>query len=240
MANFYEKVRYINHLKENFDLIWQKIDLFCQKANRDIKSIRLLPVSKTVDADILRLAIDLGYCQFGENKIQEALSKSKQLVDFNPYWSIIGHLQTNKIKYMAQFANEFQALDSLKVAQILNEKLAILGREMDVLVQVNTSGEISKFGINPNQLESFLIELTDFKQLKIKGLMTLAVNSNDEKLVRNCFVLLRNLKEKTQPNLPKNIELSELSMGMSGDFGWAILEGATTIRIGQALFGSRK
>jgi pyridoxal phosphate enzyme (YggS family) len=154
-------------------------------------------------------------------------------------WVLIGHLQTNKARYAARFADEFQALDSLRVAEALDTQLQKQGRALDVLVQVNTSGEASKFGLAPADVAAFVRQLPAFSSLRVRGLMTLAVFSPDAALVRRCFVRLRTLRDQLRQDAPDGITLDELSMGMSGDFELAIAEGATTVRVGSALFGAR-
>jgi pyridoxal phosphate enzyme (YggS family) len=227
-------------LQANLDAIRTRIDAACHAAGRDPGGVRLLPVTKTVDAGRLRLAHALGLRQFGENKVQEALAKSEVLADLPDLrWVLIGHLQTNKAKYAARFAGEFQALDSLRVAQALDAQLQKQGRALDVLVQVNTSGEASKFGLAPGEVPAFVRELPAFSSLRVRGLMTLALFSEDEARVRPCFVRLRELRERLRQDAPQGIAMDELSMGMSGDFELAIAEGATTVRVGTAIFGSR-
>lgn len=239
MTESYPKATCLNALAQNFSAIEERIEKACEKAGMARETVRLLPVSKTVSVAQLRLAYQLGYRQFAENKVQEAQEKAEAMADLAPYWAIIGHLQRNKVKYVAKFADEFQALDSLEVAEALNRRLLENGRSMRVLVQVNSSNEASKFGLSPEQVEAFLLSLTRFSQLRVAGLMTLALHSSDKVQVGRCFALMRKLQQQLQPNMPPNMCLNELSMGMSGDFELAILEGATTVRIGQALFGAR-
>ena len=154
-------------------------------------------------------------------------------------WSIIGHLQTNKAKLVARFAAEFQALDSLRVAEALDRRLQAEGRALDVFVQVNTSGEASKYGLHPDDVEDFLRQMPTFPALRVRGLMTLALFSAEAERVRQCFVLLRTLRDRLRQDAPAGIGLDELSMGMSGDYEIAIEEGATVVRVGQAIFGAR-
>ena len=227
-------------LQANLDAIRSRIDGACRAAGRDPDEVRLLPVTKTVGADRLRIAHALGLRQFGENKVQEALGKSEALADLPDLrWVLIGHLQTNKAKYAARFADEFQALDSLRVAQALDAQLQSRGRAIDVLVQVNTSGEDTKFGLAPDEVPGFVRQLPAFSSLRVRGLMTLALFSDDAARVRPCFVRLRELRDRLRQEAPDGIAMDDLSMGMSGDFELAIAEGATTVRVGTALFGSR-
>lgn len=227
-------------VQANLDAIRARIDAACRAAGRDPGEVRLLPVTKTVGADRLRVAHGLGLRQFGENKVQEALGKSEALADLPDLrWVLIGHLQTNKAKVAARFADEFQALDSLRVAETLDAQLQSRGRAIDVLVQVNTSGEATKFGLPPDEVPGFVRQLPAFSSLRVRGLMTLALFSDDPSRVRPCFVRLRELRDRLRQEAPDGIAMDELSMGMSGDFELAIAEGATTVRVGSALFGAR-
>lgn len=228
-----------DQLRANLAEVRARIDATCRAAGRDPSEVRLLPVSKTWPADILRDAHAIDIHEFGENKVQEALDKSEALADLDVRWSIIGHLQANKAKYVARFAHEFQALDSIKVASELDRRLQAAGRSLDVFVQVNTSGEPQKFGIAPSEARAFLRELPAFSSLKVHGLMTLAIFDNDETRVRACFQRLARLRAELREDAPEGIGLEQLSMGMSGDFPIAIAEGATVVRVGQAIFGAR-
>lgn len=201
--------------------------------------VRLLPVSKTVPEDRVALAIEAGCTELGENKAQEAYRKWQALGSTGVTWSVIGHLQTNKAKLVAEFSSEFQALDSLRLAEALDRRLQGFGRGLDVFVQVNTSAEDTKFGIAPEDLEGFLSALVPFTSLRVRGLMTLAVFSADAAKVRRCFALLRQLRDQARQTAPSGMQLDDLSMGMSGDYELAIAEGATVVRVGQAIFGSR-
>lgn len=226
-------------IRANLASVRRRIAAACQRAGREPESVRLLPVSKTVPASILRDAYRAGLSSFGENKVQEARSKAEALADLPVSWSVIGHLQTNKAKFVARFTAEFQALDSLKVAQELERRLQAEGRALDVFVQVNTSQEASKYGLVPGDTPAFVAKLRDFPALRVRGLMTLAVFSADERRVRRCFNLLRSLRDELRDRAPRGMAPGELSMGMSGDFETAIEEGATVVRVGQAIFGRR-
>jgi pyridoxal phosphate enzyme (YggS family) len=196
-----------------------------------------MPVSKTVPAEVIRMSTELGLTNFGENKVQEAEGKARALADLSLNWSIIGHLQTNKVKSMLNFAKEFHALDSLRLAEALQARLASKGRHLDIFVQVNTSGEESKYGLAPSEVEEFVQRLPDFPALVPRGFMTLAVFSGDADKVRKCFQLLRHLRDTLDDRMPFRCGL--LSMGMTSDFEIAIEEGADIIRVGQAIFGPR-
>ncbi|MBB3342925.1 YggS family pyridoxal phosphate-dependent enzyme [Luteimonas sp. RC10] len=227
-------------LRSRLDAVRARIHDACHAAGRDPAQVRLLPVSKTVDETRLRLAHAIGLRELGENKVQEALGKAEAMADLDDLrWVLIGHLQTNKAKYVARFASEFQALDSLRVAEALDRQLQAKGRALDVLVQVNTSAEPSKFGLAPDEVAGFVRQLGAFSSLRVRGLMTLALFSPDPARVRPCFVRLRTLRDRLRQEAPAGVAMDELSMGMSGDFALAIAEGATTVRVGTAIFGDR-
>ncbi len=220
----------------NLKSVEARIAAACIRSGRDRSSVRLLPITKTVPAHILRFAYGSGIRSFGENKIQEATAKREALSDLPIGWSIVGHLQSNKVKYLTRIACEFHALDSLRLADLLNRRLEREERTLDVYVQVNTSGEESKFGLAPDVLLSFLEALSQFPCLRPRGLMTLALFSTDMKKVRPCFAMLRSLRDQAVKQHPG---VTGLSMGMTGDFEEAIEEGATVVRVGQAIFGKR-
>lgn len=226
--------------QHNLAVVQARMAAACQRAGRDAASVRLLPVSKTQPSDRLRLAHAAGCRMLGENNVQEAWGKWEALQDLSDLrWSVIGHLQTNKAKLVARFASEFQALDSLRLAEALDRRLQAEGRALDVFVQVNTSGEASKYGLAPEAVPSFLQALPAMSALRVRGLMTLALFSEDSARVRQCFVRLRKLRDQLRQSAPAGMSLEELSMGMSGDFDIAIEEGATVVRVGQAIFGAR-
>ncbi|MPS95333.1 YggS family pyridoxal phosphate-dependent enzyme [Comamonas sp.] len=236
----YPQAETVEDFRCNLATVQARIAAACRRAGRDPAGVRLLPVSKTKPESSLRLAHAAGCLMLGENKVQEAYGKWEAMQDLpDLQWSVIGHLQTNKAKLVARFASEFQALDNLRVAEALDRRLQVEGRSLDVFVQVNTSGEASKYGLAPDAVEDFLWALPGFSALRVRGLMTLALFSSEAERVRRCFVLLRNLQERLRQDAPSGIGLEELSMGMSGDFEIAIEEGATVVRVGQAIFGAR-
>ncbi|PJK14828.1 YggS family pyridoxal phosphate-dependent enzyme [Lysobacteraceae bacterium NML07-0707] len=229
----------LDTLRQNIATVRARIEAACAACSRNTDEVRLLPVSKTHPPEVLRLAHQAGINEFGENKVQEARQKAEALADLPLRWSVIGHLQSNKAKYVARFAHEFQALDSIELAEALDRRLQIEGRALDVFIQVNTSSEPQKFGIAPEAARDFLRQMPIFSSLRVKGLMTLAIFDADEARVRQCFIRLRQLRDALRQELPDGIGLDALSMGMSGDFPIAIEEGATVVRVGQAIFGAR-
>lgn len=224
------------YLRANWTAVRQRVDAACREAGRDPAEVTILPVSKTFSAEAIRAAVALGLHRFGENKVQEIREKAGPLADCGIEWVVIGHLQTNKAKDVAKLASEVQSLDRLDLAQALDRRLQAEGRALDVLVQVKTSPEESKHGLSPGELPAFLAALGSLDTLRVRGLMTMAVNADDPAPVRACFRLLRELRDRMAA---QGHDLPRLSMGMSGDFPLAIAEGATEVRIGSAIFGRR-
>lgn len=235
----YRRAETMSDFAANIAAVQRRIGGAAARVGRSPDEIRLLPVSKTVSEERIRLAAEAGCHRFGENKVQEAKRKWQNLSDLDLSWSVIGHLQTNKAKDVAVFASEFQALDSMRVAVALDRRLEMVGRSLDVYVQVNTSNEPQKYGIEPADALAFLRELAQLQTLRVKGFMTLALFSSETDRVRVCFKLLRELRDRIRGVDPDLIGPGELSMGMSGDYEVAIEEGATCVRVGQAIFGAR-
>lgn len=235
MHNRWPQAESVEDFRHNLAAVQARIDSACLRAGRDPSEVRLLPVSKTMDEAHIRLAHQAGCTLLGENKVQEAWGKSQAMADLTDLrWSVIGHLQTNKAKLVARFASEFQALDSLHTAEALDRRLQVEGRALDVFIQVNTSNEPSKYGLHPDAAGEFMQKIQGLDTLRVRGLMTLAEFSSNAARVRACFVRLRTLRDRLG-----DAQQLALSMGMSGDFEIAIEEGATVVRVGQAIFGAR-
>ncbi|AFV89306.1 Pyridoxal phosphate enzyme, YggS family [Acidipropionibacterium acidipropionici ATCC 4875] len=228
-------------IADNISTIRARIAAAAQAAGRDPAGIRLLPVSKTRPASAVLEAASAGCTRFGENRVQEATGKWEELAEDHPEisWAIIGHLQTNKARQVARFASEFQALDSLRLARELDHRLQNEGRGIDVLVEINTSGEPQKSGVALDDAVALCRQLGAFDSLRVRGLMTVALNSADPSPVGACFQRVVDLQERLRDEAGGVSDWGELSMGMSGDFELAIAHGATTVRVGQAIFGPR-
>lgn len=218
-----------DELKRRYDAVQAQIAEAAARAGRDPSEVRLIAVSKTHPVEVVQAAVDAGITVFGENKPQELAAKAQEI---DAHWCAIGHLQRNKAKEIAKYAHEFHALDSLRVAEALQRRLDTAERILDVFIQVNTSQEEQKGGIKPGELDEFLEGLSPFDRLHVRGLMTMAAASKDPNVVRPAFAALRELRDARLPG-------KELSMGMSGDFTWAVEEGATSVRVGSAIFGAR-
>jgi PLP dependent protein len=223
-------------LAANWAAVRQRVDAACYSAGRDPAEVTILPVSKTFGPDAVRAAMALGLHRFGENKVQEVRDKAAALAGETVEWVVIGHLQTNKAKDVVRLASEVQSLDRLELAEALDRRLQVEKRSLEVLVQVKTAREETKSGLPGEELPAFLERLRDYPTLRVRGLMTLATLSEDASEVRACFRALRELRDRC---VTDGHELPRLSMGMSSDFPLAIAEGATEVRIGTAIFGSR-
>ncbi|MDN5570727.1 MAG: YggS family pyridoxal phosphate-dependent enzyme [Propionibacteriaceae bacterium] len=214
-----------------------RIDAACARVGRDPGGVELLPVSKTHPLADIRTAMGAGYRRFGESRPQELRDKAVELADAGVAWVAIGHLQTNKVKLVAEHAAEFQALGSLHVAEALDRRLQALGRRLPVLVQVNSSSEPAKGGFAPDEVIDAVARLRSCDALDVRGLMTLAVNSPDADAVRACFTTMTDLQSRLRDAHGGGFDA--LSMGMSGDFELAIECGSTCVRLGTTIFGPR-
>jgi pyridoxal phosphate enzyme (YggS family) len=225
-------------LHDNVREVRDRIAAAARRVDRDPEEVRLLPVSKTVhDARIGWLA-GTGIDLVGENKVQEAVGKADAFAAAGLRWAMIGHLQTNKARQVVGSAAELHSLDDLRLAEALDRRLQAIGEGLDVFVQVNSSGEASKSGLAPTDVPAFVAALAPFTSLRVRGLMTLALHSDDRALVAACFERMRTLQERLRQEVDPD-GFAELSMGMSGDMELAIEHGATTVRVGEGVFGPR-
>ncbi len=224
----------------NIIQIKNRIAAACEKSGRNPEEVKLLLATKTVSAENIKIALDAGYTLIGENKVQEVKQKYEHLKDIPHHKHFIGHLQTNKIKDILRYGVTcVESLDRIDLAEKLHQRLLAENKAMDVFIQVNTSAEESKFGLAPEDAISFTEQVAQFDTLRIKGLMTIGLFSAETHKVRACFKILKNIQQQIiQKNIP-NVQMQELSMGMSADLETAIEEGATIIRVGTAIFGQR-
>jgi pyridoxal phosphate enzyme (YggS family) len=223
-------------LAENLQDIQSRIAAACARANRAPESVKLMAVSKGQPPEVVREAAELGLTLFGENRVQEGKLK-KSLCPGHLHWQMIGHLQSNKCRDAVHFFEMIQSVDSLALAEEIDKWAAKSAKSMPILLEVNIAGEATKFGYRPEVLLGELEQLNSLKRLEIYGLMTIAPWTPEPEKVRPIFRRLRELKEQCEEIL--GAPLTELSMGMSGDYEVAIEEGATIVRIGTALFGQR-
>lgn len=222
-------------VKDNVKRVFDKMEEAALASGRSLSDITLVGVTKTVSAKEAKELIDAGVKNLGENRVQSLLDKYDVLKD-EPIWHLIGHLQTNKVKYIADKVKMIHSVDSLNLAKEIDRRFSEYGKCAEILVQVNVSGEESKYGITPESAYDFVCNLTEFKNINVKGLMTMAPFGANSCELRKIFYNLHKLAVDIDTKKLDNISMEHLSMGMSGDFYEAILEGATIIRVGSALF----
>jgi pyridoxal phosphate enzyme (YggS family) len=228
----------MDHIRKNWEELRERIERAAAKAGRDPGAIEVVAVSKTRSAAEVEAAYHCGLRIVGENRIQEAAVK-RPAVQAPLAWHLVGHLQTNKAGRAIEFFDLVQSVDSERLARALDRRAAQAGRVLDVLLQVNTSGNEGQSGVAPAALVDLVASTAPLDHVRIRGLMTIGAHSEDEGVVRSSFRALRELGEHIEQDEFEGVSMDYLSMGMSGDFAWAIAEGANLLRLGTAIFGSR-
>lgn len=232
------EIGYIDQLKYNLRAINEKIEQSARKVSRNTAEITLVAVTKTVSSEKIQAVVDAGIRVIGENRVQEAITKYLDIGN-RVEWHLIGHLQTNKVKKAVEIFSMIHSLDSIHLAQEIDKRLKSINKIMPVLIEVNTSGEQTKFGIEPGQLFGLIEDILNLPNIKVTGLMTIGpgLAIEDKEKSRPCFRMLYELRQKVEHEF--GITIPNLSMGMSSDFEIGIEEGSNMIRIGTAIFGSR-
>lgn len=225
-------------LKKNIEDVLIRVKDAAAVSGREVGDIELVAVTKTVDVDIINGAIDCGVLHIGESRVQELLEKYEQIGDVVK-WHLIGHLQRNKVKYIIDKVDIIHSLDSFRLAKEINKRAENINRMIECLLQVNVSKEKTKYGINLEDVEHILEDMTFLNNIRIVGLMTIAPHVEDKEQIRQCFRTLKNKFDHISNMDFPNVKMKYLSMGMSHDFEIAIQEGANFIRIGTSIFGER-
>lgn len=228
----------MQEIKDNIDSIRRSIDDVCKSTGKDPGSITLIAVTKTVDPDRINYAVKCGMKDLGENKVQEVMAKYEN-IEGNVNWHIIGHLQTNKVKYIIDKVALIHSVDSIGLAEEIGRRAVKVGTEKDILVQVNVAQEDTKFGIEYKDTEAFVRQLSEIGGIRVKGLMTIAPYSGDPEQVRPVFRRLKEMYDTLAAANISNIEMKYLSMGMTNDYKVAIEEGSNMVRVGTGIFGAR-
>ncbi|MEQ8161405.1 MAG: YggS family pyridoxal phosphate-dependent enzyme [Smithellaceae bacterium] len=223
----------------NIEKIKQRIAAACSRAGRDPHSVELMAVTKTVSTERILQAVDAGITLLGENYVQEAREK-QELLGGSARMHLIGHLQTNKAKYAVRLFDCVHSVDRLELAQELNKRAKAVNRILDILIEVNVSGEQTKNGVSPAQVRELIGRIAGLENLSVRGLMTMAPYSDDPETSRPYFQALRQLRDDIAREEIPRVQMAELSMGMTDDFEVAIEEGSTIVRIGRAIFGARQ
>jgi len=227
-------------VKERLERINRRIADAAQDCGRNADDVRLVAVSKTMDAQQVARAIDAGAEILGENYIQEARDKFNALYDRPAKWHFIGHLQSNKAKYAVRMFDLIHSVDSLKLAGVLDKEARKRGKIQDILIQVNISREETKSGIDAAEAIALVRQVALLENIRVNGLMTMPPFFDDPERARPFFRELARLRERIAAAGIPGVQMTELSMGMTGDFEAAIAEGATLVRIGTAIFGARQ
>ncbi|PKN18998.1 MAG: YggS family pyridoxal phosphate-dependent enzyme [Deltaproteobacteria bacterium HGW-Deltaproteobacteria-6] len=222
----------------NIRMIRERIAAAATRAGRDPGGIQLMAVSKTVPPERIRDAMDAGITLFGENYVQEAREKIPA-IGHTVSWHMIGHLQTNKVKYVINLFDWIHSVDRLELARELDKRAGRNNRKLNALMEVNVSGEESKSGVEASLALDLVRQISVLPNLNVRGLMTMPPYSDDPETSRPYFQALRRLRDEINSAAVPNIRMDELSMGMTDDFEVAIEEGATIIRVGRAIFGER-
>ena len=225
-------------LKDNLESVEERILAACKRSGRDRSEVTLISVSKTKPIETLQEAYDLGVRVFGENKVQELDKKIPALPD-DISWHMIGHLQRNKVKYIAGKVDLIHSVDSLRLAEEINKEAVKKDIVIPVLIEVNAAGEESKFGVSLEETKSLVYEVAKLDHVQIKGLMTIAPYVVDSEENRPYFRKIKDLSVDIANENIDNVCMDTLSMGMTGDFEVAIEEGSTMVRVGTGIFGER-
>lgn len=225
-------------IKENLKYIEDEIKKVCEKENIDKNACTLIAVSKTKPIEFIKEAYDYGIRDFGENKVQEILEKYEQLPK-DIRWHMIGHLQTNKVKMILDKVEYIHSIDSLKLASVIDKEAKKKGIVVKGFLELNIVGEETKFGFSVEELNSIVEELAVFGNLRIIGLMIVAPFVDIAEKNREIFKKMKKIAVDINAKKIHNVEISELSMGMSGDYLVAIEEGSTFVRVGSSIFGER-
>ena len=229
---------------ENIRQVEEKIAAAAQKSGRMPEDILLLAVSKTKPVELIAEAVQAGLTALGENKVQEIMEKYEPMAQYAPpgeriHWHLIGHLQTNKVKYIVDKVDMIHSVDSLKLAEEIDKRAAQKDIVMDILIEVNMAEEESKFGVKPGDAENLLHEIAKMEHICVRGLMTVAPFVENQEENREVFRQMRELLVDINAKKIDNIRMDTLSMGMTGDYEVAIEEGATIVRVGTGIFGER-
>jgi PLP dependent protein len=225
-----------SRIQDNLAQVRQTIAAAAARSGRASESILLIGVTKYVEPAVARLLVESGLPHLGESRPQEMWRKAEALTDLKLYWHLIGHLQRNKVKRTLPLAPIVHSADSLRLLQTISAEAVAQGAPSTVLLEVNVSGDSSKTGLRPDEVEPLFPEVFKLSNLYVLGLMTMASLEGGASRARQDFAALRELSERLKSKCDHNIVMNELSMGMSGDYEVAIEEGATMVRVGSALF----
>jgi len=227
-----------SYVQENLVEIKKNIEDACERSGRKSDDVTLVAVTKTVEADVMNASIDFGVQIVGENRVQEIRRKFDDVKE-GVSWHQIGHLQTNKVKYIVDKVDMIHSVDSIRLAKEISDRASKHQRVIDILIQVNVASETQKFGIGETELSNLIEEMSKMPSIQVKGLMLIAPFADDPETVRPIFRRMKEIFDSAKNINYNNVEMKYLSMGMSGDYVIAIEEGANMVRIGSGIFGVR-
>ncbi|MCA9249194.1 MAG: YggS family pyridoxal phosphate-dependent enzyme [Planctomycetales bacterium] len=225
-----------HQIADNYQQVCERAARAAEAAGRNPADVTVVGVTKYVDLAQTESLYKAGCRDLGESRPQSLWDKAGAWSTPDVRWHLIGHLQRNKVRRTLPFVSLLHSLDSLRLAETINAEAELIDRVVDALVEVNVSGDVSKHGFAPESVETFLQQVATLPHLRVRGLMCMAALEGDTEVARANFASLRQLRDDLSPNLPATVALTELSMGMSGDFETAIEQGATIVRVGSSLF----
>lgn len=228
----------MDYIKHNLQRIEERILAACERGGRPRSDVQLIAVSKTVEADVMNASIEFGVTDLGENRVQEIRRKYDDVKEAN--WHLIGHLQTNKVKYIIDKVDLIHSVDSLKLAEEISKRAGQHKKTMPILLQVDMASEASKFGMASEDVKTLLHDILELENIEVNGLMFIAPFVADPEDVREYFKQMKVLFDDIKENVThERLRMKHLSMGMTGDFEVAIEEGATLLRVGTGVYGKR-
>lgn len=226
------------YIKDNLNEVKDKVAQAAIRSGRQPEEITLIAVTKTLPVEVINAAMTYGVTDIGENKVQEVMDKYEHILN-EPKWHLIGHLQTNKVKYIVDKVSLIHSVDSLRLAEEISKRCEKIEKVMDVLIQINVAEEETKFGIQRDEIYELVEQVAGLSNVRIKGLMAIAPNTDDEAALRKYFAEMKDIFETLKKTMYNKTDMTYLSMGMSNDYEIAIEEGANMVRIGTGIFGAR-
>ncbi len=227
-----------SYIKDNLNEVKDRVAQASIRSGRQPEDITLIAVTKTLPVDVINAAMTFGVTDIGENKVQEVMDKYDVILN-EPKWHLIGHLQTNKVKYIVDKVSLIHSVDSLRLAEEISKRSEKVEKVMDILIQINVADESTKFGIQREEIFELVEQVAELPNIRIKGLMAIAPNTDDEAALRKYFSEMKDIFETLKKTMYNKTDMTYLSMGMSNDYEIAIEEGANMVRIGTGIFGAR-
>ncbi len=228
----------MNRIETNINFIKNNINNACKKINRNPEEINLIAVTKTIDTEQMNAALKMGIKIIGENKVQEIMEKYDK-IEYETQWHMIGHLQTNKVKYIIDKVDLIHSVDSIRLAKEIDKRAKKINKIIDILIQINVADEETKFGLSSNKIDNTIKEISDLGNIRVQGLMAMVPYVEDPEVVRPYFKRMKKIYDSLKNSSFQKVNMNYLSMGMTNDYMVAIEEGSNMIRIGTGIFGER-